>query len=62
MEVNFWRVFSVPEQLAALHAAPSLRLDRSAYATKLHQKRIDIRGYRMIQESYTPDVHKKRGA
>ena len=61
MEANFWRVFPVPEQLAVLHAAPSLRLDRS-YATKLHQKRIDIRGYRMIQESYTPDVHKKRGA
>ena len=45
---NFWRDFSAPAQLAALRAAPSLRSGRYACATKSRQKRIDIRGYRMI--------------
>ena len=48
MAANFWRDFSAPAQLAARSAAPSLRSVRNAYATKSHQKWIDIRGYRMI--------------
>ena len=36
-------------------------LGHMCYATKSHQKWIDIRGCRMIEETYTPDVHRKGG-
>lgn len=52
-QISKGTIFFVPVQLAAL------RSGRSAYATKSRQEWIDIRDYRMIQGSYTPDGHKK---
>ena len=61
LPANFWRDFSAPARLAALRAAPSLRSGRNAYATKSRQKWIDIRGYRAITHTHTPDEHEQKG-